>query len=153
VSVARVSGILFAGALAACASRPYQDPAYASLPRVNLLLVDHGGIASTQMAREVRYEIETLLASDRIALAGGPYVEGAPEFSLDLVDEGPLYLSMGGVRGEGTRILAAYIYRRQPYEREIELVGEFRSVMDGDFVSSVKLAEMVAAVIRRGLST
>jgi hypothetical protein len=151
---------------------------------VNLLLVHHGGIAFTQTEREVRYEVETLLASDCIAVAGGPYVEGVPEFALDLVDQGPLPgarmidmpgvqapptdplrgssfdsavdvadIALGGASGDGSRIVAGYVYLRRPYEREQILVGEFRSVIGSDFTSSVKLAEMVAALIRRGLST
>jgi hypothetical protein len=172
--------------LAACAGRrPYQDPAYAKLPRINLMLVHHGGIAFSRTENEVRYELETLLASDCVALAGGPYVEGAPEFSLELVDQGILPggsrvvdlpgvntpsadpyratsmdnvvdvadVTIGSVRGDGARILAGYVYLRRPNERDPVLVGECRGVIGNDFASSVKMAEMIAALIRRGLAT
>jgi hypothetical protein len=147
-------------------------------------MVHRGGIALTQTAREVRYEVETLLASECIAVAGGPYVDGAPEFSLDLIDQGALPgarlsdmpgiqsptadpfhgstfdsvtavgdVSVMGVQSDGLRILAGFVYLRRPHERETMLVGEFRSVVSPDFTSSVKVAEVIAALIRRGLSS
>jgi hypothetical protein len=178
--------LLVAGAMAACtARRPYEDPAYARLPRINLVVVHRGGIAFSRTVSEVRYEVETLLASDCIALAGGPYDDGAPEFSLDLVDQGILPgasrmvdlpvantalsdpyhgtsldnivdvgdVAVTGGRGDGARVFAAFIYMRRAHEQETVLLGEFRTVLGNDFASSVKMAEMIAGLIRRGLST
>ena len=170
--------------MAACGRRPYQDPAYAKLPRINLVLVHRGGIAISRTAGEVRYEVETLLASDGIALAGGPYDDAAPEFALDLVDQGVLpggsrlvdlpvlntpssdpYRGTSldsvidvadvarGVRGDGARLLAGFVYMRRPREQDAVLLGQFRGVIGNDFASSVKVAEVITALIRRGLST
>jgi hypothetical protein len=171
--------------MAACARRPYEDPAYAKLPRINLVLVHHGGIAISRTAGEVRYEVETLLATDGIALAGGPYDAAAPEFSLDLVDQGVLPgasrivdlpgvngpsadpyrgtsfdnivdvadFSIAGARGDSARLFAGFVYMRRPHEQDAVLLGEFRGVIGNDFASSVKVAELITALIRRGLSS
>src|SRR2546423_1073734 len=50
-------------ALISCTRRqPFEDPAYASLPRINLSMVHHGGIALVRAARDVRYEVEWQMA-------------------------------------------------------------------------------------------
>jgi hypothetical protein len=175
--------IVFAAALAACGRRPHEDPAYAHLPHINLVHVLRGGIAMSRTAGEVRYEVETLLASDGIAVAGGPYDDKAPEFSFDLVDQGVLpggsrivdlpgvnmpsadpyrgtnmesLIDVGdmsmGLRGDTARIVAGAVYMRKPHEPEPHLLGEFRGVIGNDFASSVKVAEVIAGLIRRGLT-
>ena len=42
---------------------------------------------------------------------------------------------------------------RKPSEPEPHLLGEFRGVIGNDFASSVKIAEVIAALIRRDLSS
>jgi hypothetical protein len=176
--------MIFFAAMAACGRPPHEDPAYAHLPHINLVLIHRGGIALTRTAGEIRYEVEALLASDGIAVAGGPYDDGAPEFSFDLVDQGVLpggsrivdlpgtsvpsadpYRGTNmesvvdvsdvsrGLRGDSARLVAGAVYMRKPHEPGAQLLGEFRGVMGNDFASSVKLAEMIAALIRRGLAT
>ena len=174
---------LFVVTVSACVrQRPFQDPAYAGLPRINLLMVHHGGIAHSRVERDVRYEVEAFLADNRIAVAGGPYDEGVADFSLDLVDtgiapgaeqrgfvtsptalssNGPTLGAFGGVPennaadswpGDDARILDAMVYMRRAHRDETVLVGHVRGIVGPDVVSSAKMAEVLAVLIRRGMS-
>jgi hypothetical protein len=175
--------LIVAIALSACIRRqPFEDPAYASLPRINLLMVHHGGVALSRAARDVRYEIEAQLAEERIAVAGGPYDAAAPEFSLDLVDTGlmpggearglngwpnsisspPSPTNPAGVPdtgapdpwpGDEPRVLDGFVYMRRPRQEEMVLVGRVRGIVGPDIASSAKMAEIIASLIRRGLSS
>jgi len=173
---------LLVATMAACAARPYQDPAYAHLPHVNLVMVHHGGISLARTARDVRYEVESFLAENQIALACGPYDDGAPEFTLDLVDRGvipggdrrsfnfPLTSSpsgepYGGIVSEtpaesfdgpgadDARLLDGVVYMRRAHEKDVVLVGRVRGLVGYDFASSAKMAELIGALIRQGLSS
>jgi len=175
--------LLVAIALSACIRRqPFEDPAYASLPRINLLMVHHGGVAISRAARDVRYEVEAQLAEERIAVAGGPYDDAAPEFSLDLVDTGIMPGADGGGYytwpssissvasptspagvpdtrapdpwpGDEPRMVDGFVYMRRPRQEDVVLVGRVRGIVGPDIASSAKMAEIIASLIRRGLSS
>jgi hypothetical protein len=169
-------------ALSACGTRPYANPAYASLPRLNLTMVEHGGNAFHRTSNDVRRELETVLAEKGIALAGGPYDASAPELCVDLVDRGPLpgnsmafdlrapsptnepyngtvpetrVDAVDGVMGsreDGAHILDGMVYLRRPQQSDLIWVGQVRGIVGYDFVSPLKMAEAVAGVVARALA-
>ena len=173
-------GVFAAVALAACMRRPYQDPAYAELPHINLSMDYHGGNGLVRVAREIRYQVEVSLAENKIAVASGAKDDQVPEFRLDLVDRGILpgaearalrtvpmdpYSGslpegridatdgwLGSLRGDEPRIVDAVVYMRRPGEQDLMLLGRVRGVIGYDFAWSTKIADMMAALIQQGLA-
>ena len=86
----RLRWIVLAVALAGCVRPVYQRPEYANLPRINLLMIEHGGIALSRSVNEVRYQLVYVLAEESVALTGGPYDDSAPEVSIDIAEQGSL---------------------------------------------------------------
>jgi hypothetical protein len=78
-------------AATACAG-PYafrQDPAYATLPRVNLTATAHTlGPELDRPVRELRYGVEFALARQQVAAASPYFDERLPVIHLDVVDRG-----------------------------------------------------------------
>jgi hypothetical protein len=173
-------GIAAMAMTAACTRRPYQNPAYANLPHVNLSVVHGGGFS--RMAGELGLAVELALAEDGIALAGGPREEKAPEFELDLIDRGILpggerrvldfshppepYSGispegradvndgvMGSLRGDDARLVDVVVYMRGAGQQKLTYVGRIRGVLGYDFASPANMAEAIASLIRRALSS
>jgi hypothetical protein len=157
-----------AALLASCARRPFQDPSNVDLPRINLTMLQRGGIELARISNEIRYELENELAENRIAVSGGPREEQAPEFWLDLIDRGIApcaephlrdlssiepYLGPSPATGvDYARLLDGAVYMRRARETEEHFIGRVRGVVGGDPASAAKLAELIANVIRQGLS-
>ncbi len=172
---------LLAAAFAACTRRPFQDPAYANLPHVNLFVVYHGGSGQVRMTGELQYAVELALAEKRIALAGGPHDGLAPELQLDLVDLGILpgaerraldfgptdsYSGigpegradvtdglMGSLRGDDARMVEGVVYMRRSTDHDFVCIGRVRGILGYDFASPAKMADVIATLVQRALST
>ena len=167
--------------VAACAGQPYalrQDPAYATLPRVNLTATAHTlGPDLEQPVRDLRHGVESELARRHIAAAAPFYDERLPVIHLDVIDRGsinthgdrlppPFMTEPGNEFGEvysradhgvgptgvgDTRIVDVVVEISEPGALAPETIGRMRVVIVIDFVSTEKTAEMVAELVQRRL--
>jgi hypothetical protein len=168
-------------AVAACAGQPYafrQDPAYATLPRVNLTATAHTlGPDFERPVRDLRYGVESELARRQIAAATPFYDERLPVIHLDVIDRGsvsmhddrlplPFMSELGNEFGEvysradhgvgrtgvgDTRIVDMVVELSEPGARAPETIGRMRVVIVNDFATAEKTAGMVADLVQRRL--
>lgn len=147
--------VLFASALAmvvSCVSQPYafrQEPAYATLPRVNLHITTHQAVGYDVTLRDFRYALEAELADQKVAAVADRFDPALRQVRVELVDRG--WVPGRDVFTGGDRLVELIVGLGDKPSQEI-VAGHVHGIIGYDIVATAKTAELVASLVARGLS-